>query len=211
MKIQILTDKKSWFYKNKDKIPTKFRKYLKKDLISSYKKIKKNYDLTIIVSYYKIIPKKFLSYSKHNLVVHESDLPKGRGMSPLFWQIIKGKKKVTFTLFECSSNMDEGKYYIKKKFYFKPDLLYEEIKDKQMRCAFEIINIFIKKYSKNKNIKSFSQKGKASYYSRIKPSFSKLNINKSIKTQINKLRTRDNENFPAYFIYKKRKYTIKIT
>ena len=36
------------------------------------------------------------------------------------------------------------------------------------------------------------------------------NINKSIKSQIDKLRTRDNNNFPAYFIYKKRKFIIKI-
>ena len=54
MKIQILTDKKSWIYNNKDKIPA----WLKKRLISSHNKIKKNNELTFIISYYKIIPKK---------------------------------------------------------------------------------------------------------------------------------------------------------
>ena len=210
MKIQILTDKKSWFYKNQDKVPAKFKKLTQKKLISSYFNIKKNYDLTFIISYYKIIPKKFLSYSKYNLVVHESDLPNGRGMSPLYWQILKGKKKIVFTLFECSEKMDEGKYYIKKTFYFEPTLLFEEIKEKQLKFAFKMIELFIKKYSKKKNIKSFNQKGKVSYFPRIPSSFNELNINKSIKSQINKIRTRDNKNFPSYFIYKKRKYTIKI-
>ena len=58
MKIQILTDKKSWFYKNKDKIPNRFKRF-KNRLISSHYNIKKNNDLTFIISYYKIIPKKF--------------------------------------------------------------------------------------------------------------------------------------------------------
>tara|TARA_A100001015_G_C15029036_1_gene732086 strand:- start:2483 stop:3106 length:624 start_codon:yes stop_codon:yes gene_type:complete len=206
MKIQILTDKKSWIYNNKDKIPV----WLKKRLISSHNKIKKNNELTFIISYYKIIPKKILSYSKHNLVIHESDLPKGRGMSPLYWQILKKKNEIVFTLFECSEKMDEGRYYIKKKFYFEPTLLFEEIKEKQLKCALKVIDLFLKKYSKNKNVKSYDQKGKASSFPRIPPSLSELNINKSIKSQIDKLRTRDNNNFPAYFIYKKRKYIIKI-
>jgi methionyl-tRNA formyltransferase len=210
MKIQILTDKKSWFYKNQDKVPAKFKKLTKKKLISNHYNLKKNYDLTFIISYYKIIPKKFLSYSKYNLVIHESDLPNGRGMSPLYWQILEGKKKIVFTLFECSEKMDEGKYYIKKTFYFEPTLLYEEIKEKQLKSAFKMIELFIERYSKKKNIKSFNQKGKVSYFSRIPSSLSELNVNKSIKSQINIIRTRDNKNFPSYFIYKKRKYTIKI-
>jgi len=209
MKIQILTDKKSWFYKNKLKIPTRF-KNLKKRLITSPNDIKKNNELTFIISYYKIIPKKILSYSRHNLVIHESDLPKGRGMSPLYWQILKGKNNIVFTLFECSEKMDQGKYYIKKKFYFKPTLLYEEIKEMQLKCAFKMIELFLNRYSKNKNLKGYNQIGKVSYFPRIKSTFSELNINKSIKSQIEKLRTRDNNNFPAYFIYKKIKYIIKI-
>jgi methionyl-tRNA formyltransferase len=209
MKIQILTDKKSWIYKNKDKIPNKFKKF-KKELIISHHNIKKNNDLTFIISYYKIIPKKILSYSKHNLVVHESDLPKGRGMSPLYWQILNKKNNIVFTLFECSEKMDEGKYYIKKKFHFEPTLLFEEIKEKQLKCAFKMIELFIKRYSKNKKLKSYNQKGKASYFPRIPSTLSELNIKKSIKSQIDKLRTRDNNNFPAYFMYKKRKYIIKI-
>ena len=210
MKIQILTDKRSWFYKNQDKVPAKFKKLTKKKLISSHYNIKKNHDLTFIISYYKIIPKKFLSYSKYNLVVHESDLPNGRGMSPLYWQILNGKKKIVFTLFECSEKMDEGKYYIKKKFYFEPTLLFEEIKEKQLKSAFKMVELFIKRYSKNKKIKSYNQKGKASYFPKIPSSLSELNINKSIKSQIDKIRTRDNKNFPSYFIYKKRKYKIQI-
>ena len=164
----------------------------------------------LIISYYKIIPKKFLLFSKHNLVIHESDLPNGRGISPLYWQILKGKKIITFTLFECSKNMDEGKYYFKKKFYFKQTLIYSEIKEYQLKYAFELIDLFLKKYAKKKYVKSYSQKGKATYFPKIQASFSELDINKTIKSQIDKLRTRDNKDFPSYFFYKKRKYIIKL-
>jgi len=128
----------------------------------------------------------------------------------LYWQILKGRKKITFTLFECTKNMDEGKYYIKKNFYFEPTLIYEEIKEKQLKYAFDLIELFLKKYAKKKDIKSYHQKGKPTYFPKIQASFSELNINKTIKSQMNKLRTRDNVNFPAYFFYKKKKYTIKL-
>ena len=42
-------------------------------------------------------------------------------------------------------------------------------------------------------------------------SLSEINIKKSIISQINIIRTRDNQKFPSYFFYKKRKYFIKLT
>ncbi len=114
MKFQVLTSPKSWFFLNHKKILKQYRKYVFGKIITSHKKIKQN-NITAIVSYYKIIPKKYLARSKHNLVIHESDLPTGRGMSPLFWQIINGKKDIIFSLFECSNKVDDGKIYLKKK------------------------------------------------------------------------------------------------
>lgn len=210
IKIQILTNKNSWFFNNQNKIPNKYKKYIKKNLLTSHLNIKKNYDITVIISYYKIIPEKFLLHSKHNLVVHESNLPKGRGFSPLIKQILNGKTKIVITLFECSKNMDEGKIILKKFFYFKPTLIYDEIKEKQLKSAFFLLDLFLKKYKIKKNIKTYNQTGQPTYYKKIKTSFNELNVNKTIKSQFNKLRTRDNENFPSFFFYKKRKYIIKI-
>ena len=70
-------------------------------------------------------------------------------------------------------------------------------------------NIFIKNFKKKK-IRSFKQKGKATYYKKIPKNLSKININKSIISQINIIRTRDNQKFPSYFFYKKRKYYLKL-
>ena len=48
----------------------------KVNIITDYKKINKKYDAVVMLSYYKILPDKFLNIYKYNFVVHESDLPK---------------------------------------------------------------------------------------------------------------------------------------
>lgn len=209
MKIQILTSKNSWLNSNKKFFIKRKGIWKNVKIINNHKRIKKNTDITAILSYYNIIPEKFFKYSKHNLVVHESDLPKGRGFSPLYWQIINGANKITFSLFECSKKMDQGKIYIKRKFTFPLSFTYDEIKRKQLASALKLIETFIKNFKKNK-IRSSIQKGKATYYKKIPKNLSKININKSIISQINIIRTRDNQKFPSYFFYKKRKYYLKL-
>ena len=52
--------------------------------------------------------------------------------------------------------MDQGKIYLKKNYYFKKTLIYDEIKVKQIECAKNLIETFIKKNKKKK----FSNKTK---------------------------------------------------
>ena len=156
MKIQVLTSKNSWLFENKVLIKKGNKIWNKVNIITDYKKINKKYDAVVMLSYYKILPDKFLNICKYNFVVHESDLPKGRGFSPLYKQIQIGKKKITFSLFECSKKMDQGKIYLKKNYYFKKTLIYDEIKVKQIECAKNLIETFIKKNKK----KNFSNKTK---------------------------------------------------
>ena len=43
-------------------------------------------DVLVFLCYEKLFTS--LHLNKHNLVIHESNLPEGRGMSPLTWQIL---------------------------------------------------------------------------------------------------------------------------
>ena len=45
---------------------------------------------------------------KHTLVIHESDLPKGRGWSPLIWELLNGAKTITISLLEAVDKVDAG-------------------------------------------------------------------------------------------------------
>ena len=60
------------------------------------------------------------------------------------------------------------------------------------------------------NIKQNKQKGKSTFYRKRTILDSEIDINKSIKSQFNKLRVVNNEQWPAFFYYKKKKFVIKI-
>jgi methionyl-tRNA formyltransferase len=213
MKIQILISKSSWANEYKSYIKFRLKKYTNTiKFFDKHKNLKKNYDINIIFSYFKIIPKKFLSFSKTNLIPHESKLPEGKGMSPLTWQILEKKDKVFFSLIEADPKIDNGVVYFKKKIKIKKDLLFNEIKKIQLIENLKLLEKFIKYYYKNKKIPiGKKQTGKSSLYRKRTPSDSKLDINQSVKSQFNLLRVSDNKNYPAFFKIYKKKYIIKIS
>lgn len=59
-------------------------------------------DVCFYLSYGKIVGSPILGRHKNNLVVHESDLPQGRGWLPLTWQVLGGEKSIPVTLFEAA-------------------------------------------------------------------------------------------------------------
>ena len=70
-------------------------------------------DVAFFLSCYEIISESVMSLNKHNIVIHESDLPKGKGWSPASWQILEGKNIIPLTLFEMNKKIDDGDVYFK--------------------------------------------------------------------------------------------------
>ena len=213
MKVQILISKSSWANYYKKKILNKLKRYSNNIiLLNSHKKLKKNYDINIIFSYFKKIPNTYLKKSKVNLIPHESNLPKGKGMSPLTWQILEGKKKVFFCLIEANSKIDNGVIYYKKTKIIQKNLLFDEIKKIQLNENLKLLIKFVKFYKlKNKAPKSKVQIGKGTFYKKRDPSNSELKIQKSILSQFNLLRVVDNKNYPAFFKIYGKKNILKIS
>ena len=85
-------------------------------------------------------------------------------MSPISHQILKGNKKVIFTLFEASKNIDYGNYYFKKKVHFKGDELFTEIKKKQFQYTCLLIKKLLLHVKNRKKIFVKKQKGRSSYF-----------------------------------------------
>ena len=205
MNFCFLTSRSSWFYKNKrEEIKNLFKKKVK--IFTKHEKIISKYEICFVISYFKIIPEKFLNKETKFIVNHESNLPENRGFSPLYWQILKGKSKITSTLFEATSKkVDSGRILFKKNYNYDKTLLYNEIKEKQFINSIDMIKSYL-----NKKKYSIHIPKKTNYLKRRKPKDSQLNVNKSIKSQINLLRICDNENYPAFFYNLKKKYIIKI-
>tara|TARA_B100001057_G_scaffold498184_1_gene604424 strand:+ start:1507 stop:2151 length:645 start_codon:yes stop_codon:yes gene_type:complete len=212
MKISILISKNSWANQYRDEIKKNLRNFSKKLIfIYDHKKIKKNTEVNIIFSYFKKIEKRYLKLTKYNLIPHESNLPRGRGMSPITWQILKNKNYVTFSLIEANENVDSGNIYFQKKIKISEILIFDEIKKLQLKTNLKLIIKFLNTYKKYGFVKSKKQTGKATYYKLRKPQDHYINLNKSIKSQFNLLRTSDNKNYPAFFNYKSKKFFLKIS
>ncbi|MFH1772640.1 MAG: methionyl-tRNA formyltransferase [Candidatus Omnitrophota bacterium] len=206
--IAILTSKKSWFIPYVHKLVNILReKGCQSKLFFNHRNIGKSFQTTFILSYFNKIDERFLKKHKHNLVVHESNLPKGRGWAPLSWQILEGKKKIPIVLFEASERIDGGGIYIKDYISYKGNELYPEIREKQAIKTIELCLRFLKDY---KNIAPLKQRGKPTYYKKRSPEDSRLDIHKSIKDQFNLLRVVSNEEFPAFFYCKGHKYILRI-
>jgi UDP-2,4-diacetamido-2,4,6-trideoxy-beta-L-altropyranose hydrolase len=149
------------------------------------------------------VKKKF----KKILVVHESDLPKGRGWSPLTWEILNNNDKFVVSLIEINDCIDAGNIFIKKSFTLKGNELNYQWKKIQAKYSFMVIRDFL--LLKNKNV-FIRQQGNVSYYKQRKPEDSELNINLPIIDQFNLLRVVDNESYPAFFKFKNSKFVLKI-
>ena len=150
MYLQILTSKSSWLFNNKKKFLSRLKNVKKIKFINKSQDISSKANIILVLSYYKIIPSKFLNKNKHIYVIHDSDLPRGRGMSPLFNQILKGKKNITSTIFKCEENLDNGKIVFKQKFFYQDTLVYDEIKKKQMINNVVIIKKLLNLFLKNR-------------------------------------------------------------
>ena len=85
--------------------PEKLRKNI--EFENEIKKI--NPDLTVVVSYGKILPKSFLEIPKFGTInLHPSMLPKYRGPAPIQWAVLNGDKKTGVSIMYLDEGMDSG-------------------------------------------------------------------------------------------------------
>lgn len=167
-----------------------------------------NGDICFILSCSKIINKEFLLRNKHNIVVHASDLPLGKGFSPLQWQILENNEEIVLTLFEAAEIADAGPFYLKDKIKFSGIELYNEMRT---LLAEKIIEMCINYVRNLDGLIPVEQAGKESFYRKRNEDDDRVDPEKSIAEQFNHFRIADNDNFPLWFIHKNRKYYLRIS
>ena len=205
MKIAILTSPKQWFVEYIKQLQDKLKNT---SIYFNHKEIFESYDVVFILSYHRIIEKKYLDKNKHNIVIHASALPKGKGWAPLFWQILEDKNIIPFTMFEASSGVDDGDIYMQKDLKLSGYELNDELRKKQALHTIDMCLEFLNNYEKYKIPNK--QNGSETFYEKRGAEDSKLDINKSIKEQFNLLRIVDNENYPAFFEIDGNRYILKM-
>lgn len=207
LKISILTDNpKSWILPFVEKIKTHLAGKYELNHCFSFDDIVEG-EIAFFLGCERIVPGNVLSRNKHNIVIHPSDLPKGKGFSPLAWQILEGENSIPIVLFEAVEEVDAGVIYYKDILEFQGNELNDDIKDAQGRKTVELVLRFLESYP---DVPGIEQSGKGTVYPRRTTTDSELDIDKSIKDQFNLLRVVDNEKYPAFFELNGYKYILKI-
>ncbi|BBI31782.1 formyltransferase family protein [Cohnella abietis] len=196
--ITIVSDRKNWI---NDHIP-KWLPTLKKhaeeimwihdasDLTSG--------DIAFFLGCEQIVSPTLLSRNLHNLVVHASDLPKGKGWSPLTWRILEGDNEIPVVLFEAVGKVDDGPIYLREKLVFEGNELIDEMRLELGKTTISLCNQFLQQYPAV-IARAEQQQGDSSYYPRRTPADSQLDPDLTIREQFRLMRVADNARYPCYF------------
>ena len=128
------------------------------------------------------------------VVLHTSNLPEGRGGSPIQNLILRNHKTTIITALKMTDVLDAGPIYLKRKLKLNGNA--QKIYERASKKVFKMINIIVKK-----EIMPVAQKGKVVKFKRRKPKQSILSkkIN-SLKELYNHIRMLDAKTYPPAFI-----------
>jgi methionyl-tRNA formyltransferase len=135
-------------------------------------------------------------YNNYDCIVfHMTDLPYGRGGSPLQNLIVRGHKTTKISAIKVVKDIDAGPVYLKKplslsgtarEIYFLANVIIEQM-------IFEIIKI---------KLKPAEQKGKPTFFTRRKPEESNIENLKNIDQVYDFIRMLDADGYPNAYIIK---------
>ena len=161
------------------------------------------------LSYSRIMPVEQLGRHWHNLVVHGSDLPHGRGWSPLTWQVLEGRSRLAVTLFEAVEELDAGPVYAQRWVELQGHELIDELRQLQAAKILELCDWAVRDLD-DLGEHARPQHGEASFYRRRKPADSRLDPERTIAEQFELLRVVDNDRYPAFFELRDHRYRLHI-
>jgi methionyl-tRNA formyltransferase len=167
-------------------------------------------DFCFCLSFGRLVPSATRALFGHTLVVHESDLPHGKGWSPLTWQILEGRARIPVTLFEAAANIDSGAIYAQRWIEFQGHELVDELRAAQAAATLDLCHWFVEHYPASV-AQARPQTGAESLYPRRGPDDSRLDPCRTIAEQFDLLRVVDNRRYPAFFEWRGRRYRIAIS
>lgn len=209
--IAIVTSSSSWFLPYAHELKDILKKqYFNVQVYTSLEQINQGFDVVFVLSYFEKLPASFLVQHSLCLIAHEGKLPEIRGWAPLFWQILKQRSLIHISLIIATEDKSSGDIVITKKIRLSGTELYEELRKKQADAIIDLCLSFLKESPANPIPHPKVQLGAASIYRRRNPKDSELDINKPLKSLFKQLRVANNEEFPAFFYYKNKKYILRI-
>lgn len=165
-------------------------------------------DILFLISCSEIITEQERQRFQKTLVIHASDLPKGRGWSPHIWELVNGAAGLTVSLLEAQDKVDSGDIWKKVYLNIPRHALYEEINELLFSAESELMDFAVENFDCVVPLAQDSTV-EPTYYPRRGPADSELDPQLSIADQFNLLRVCDPVRFPAFF--KLHGHTYKLT
>ena len=197
-KYNIIATIKPWniefFNKNKNRLKGNWIIITKPSKLSINELKKINIENIYFIHWSKIVPKQI--YQKYNCIsFHMTDVPYGRGGSPLHNLILRGKKSTKISAFKMNNKIDGGPIYLKK--ILNLDGSAQEIFIKAAKIALRmIIDI------NNKRLDPKTQKPSKISFKRLKKKDNILNLKKikNLNELYNRIRMVDAPEYPNAYI-----------
>ena len=166
-------------------------------------------DICFLLSYGRVVSEEFLALHRHNLVVHASALPQGKGWSPMTWQILEGATEIPLTLFEAAADLDAGPIYAQELLQLKGNELVSEWQHLQADATIRLCFTWLRDYPMSAEFPQ-PQLGDESRYALRRPTDSRLDPQLSLADQFPLLQVVDNDAYPAYFEWRGRCFCLRI-
>ncbi len=147
-----------------------------------------DFDLTLVVSFGKILPEEFLKIKPgKNINVHPSLLPKYRGPTPITSALINGEEVSGVTIMEVTGKLDAGPIYTQAKFRVGRDENKDRLEEKIIHIGCPLLLPTLDMLEEEK-IKPFPQKGRATYTKTVTKDDLKINWEEDALKIYNKIR-----------------------
>lgn len=143
------------------------------------------------------------------LVLHASDLPRGRGWSPHIWELAAGASHITLSLLEAQDKVDSGKVWKKMQITVPPTALWDEINHLLFTAEVHLMDFALKSYGRIEPQEQ-SADVEPTYFRLRTPQDSRIDPNQTLAEQFNLIRVCDPIRFPAFFEHKGQRYALKL-
>ena len=166
-------------------------------------------EILFLISCSEIINASDRAQYKACLVLHASDLPKGRGWSPHIWALAQGAETITLSMLEAEDKVDSGRIWRKAHISVPKHALWDEINHLLFTAEMEMIDYAVQNYAVLPPQDQMETED-ATYFQKRTPQDSRIDPHKTIAEQFDLLRVCDPNRFPAYFEHLGQRYILKL-
>lgn len=164
-------------------------------------------DILFLISCSEIITDAQRAGYRHVLVIHASDLPRGRGWSPYVWDIVNGASRITVSLLNAEGAVDSGDIWHQVSFDLEGHELHDEINEKLFAAELELMDWAVENCD---TARPRAQDGEPSYWPKRTPEHSRIEAGQSFAEVFDLLRVCDPARYPAFVEHRGAKYAVHL-